>query len=399
MAYKPRRFCTLGIAAVLLLATASMIGSPVFSGTQKSAYAADNNWFLGEGAQKDMYVIYRVSFFDLNDGRTFEMMIHFKDQDEKGNWIAPAYIIDGTTVLQGELRLSALDLTVLGGSSKFPPEMSDYIGAYTSTLKWLSAYVPRPGQSLTSASWGKIGSIGGSEIKPAGSEKVSFPGAPDVCGANTCETTLIQYHKSVDNKIWVLNEFPYPVKALTYVDITTGNPPKQYEFELLLKGSGAPPAPTGVEVIPKPPLTKDTGRGTYKITLSWEPESIEAGKTTDFAVRFAEGNGFPLDQVNYDLTIRDGSSTVIEEFKNKNTEATGIGSHTVNLNKTGSLKVTVVMNSISGAKPSGDFVESADFGIAVVPEFPAGIVAIVATSIGAIAIVARFRRPLFGQAF
>ena len=47
------------------------------------AFAVDNNWYVGEGVTKDMYVKYRISHFDVNNGREFTMVIYFKGQDDK----------------------------------------------------------------------------------------------------------------------------------------------------------------------------------------------------------------------------------------------------------------------------------------------------------------------------
>ena len=129
--------------------------------------------------------------------------------------------------------------------------MTKYRSAYTNSLKWLSAYVPFPGQSLSSASWGKIGSIGGSEIKPSGTAKITLPSFP-----KPIDTTIIRYHKSVDSDIWILNEFPYPVKAKTFVDVTTGSPRVQFEFNLLATGQGEPPKPAGESLVDQTPLDR-----------------------------------------------------------------------------------------------------------------------------------------------
>ena len=104
--------------------------------------------------------------------------------------------------------------------------MNPYRSAYATTLTWLAAYVPQPGQSLSSPSWGKIGSIGGSEIKPSGAAKVTTP-------AGTFDTTDISYHKGgVDNHIYPNKDMPYPIKAETFADVTSGKPPIQYAYEL-----------------------------------------------------------------------------------------------------------------------------------------------------------------------
>jgi len=59
-----------------------------------TAFAVDNNWYVGEGVTKDMYVKYKMSHFDTNNGREFTMTIYFKEQDDKGNWIAPVFVED-----------------------------------------------------------------------------------------------------------------------------------------------------------------------------------------------------------------------------------------------------------------------------------------------------------------
>src|SRR5665809_104603 len=99
-------------------------------------------------------------------------------EDDKGNWIAPVYVQDQGKVLNGTFILSPLDLTALG-TSKIPPEMGKYRSAYAGSLQWLAAFVPKPGLSLTAGSWGKIASIGGSEIKPSGNQELKIPAFKD----------------------------------------------------------------------------------------------------------------------------------------------------------------------------------------------------------------------------
>jgi hypothetical protein len=91
-----------------------------------NAFAVDDNWYVGEGVTKDMYVKYTISHFDTNNGREFTMTIYFKDQDNKGNWIAPVFVEDQGKVLNGTFILSPLDLTALG-TSKIPPTMASGI--------------------------------------------------------------------------------------------------------------------------------------------------------------------------------------------------------------------------------------------------------------------------------
>jgi hypothetical protein len=271
-------------------------------------------------------------------------------------------------------------MSVLGKGSQISKEMTPYISGYKDSLIWLSAYVPKPGQSLTAASWGKIASIGGSEIKPSGTEKVTVRGG-------TFDTTKIVYHKSVDNVIWVANEFPYPIKALTYADITTGNPPVQYQFELLATGTGKPPTVTSVTEIPKPPLEQTTATGAYFIDLNWSPAEIKPGTDTTFDISFSDNAHRPIDSVSYNFKVTDSKGNVVSDLKNQFTSGSS-GQQKVSFKDGGAAKISILINAV-GSRDPGSFVESADFNIVVAPEFPLALVAALAAIVMAIPLVAR----------
>jgi len=258
--------CT--IVAVLTMAAIANIAIN-FSGLQ-SAYAADdNNWYVGKGAKSNMYVTYKIQHQDTNQGRPFLMTIYFKEFNNTAHyWIAPVFVVDQGKVINGTFHLSDLDLTALG-SSNIPSQMAPYRSAYQNSLAWLAAFVPKPGQALNAPYWGKIASIGGSPIAPGSTAQVTVP-------AGKFDTNLISYHKGVDNNIWINKDLPYPVKASTFADVTTGNPPIQYAFELQAIGQGQPNIPKSQQQIPKPGLTVQTARGTYLMQLFWEPDPIQA---------------------------------------------------------------------------------------------------------------------------
>lgn len=365
----------------------------------RSAYAADDLWYPGEGVKPDMYVKYKIQEESTNDNRPFEMTIYFKEQVD-GNWMAPAFVVDQGRVINGTLKLAA-NLQALSGGAGVPGEMSTYIGAYHGSLHYLDAFTTRSEPlSLTQGSWGKTASIGGSEVKPVGTEKISFLGAQDVCQADSCDATVIQWHKGIDSKVWIVNEFPYPVKALTYADVTTGNAPIQFALELLDTGTGQPEVPGSVTEIPKPPQGPfATSRGTYEIELDWDPAEIRPDGAVVFGVTMTDSTGFPLERVNYDLAIKDPSGSVVREFKNQNAEL-GLATHEVTFNNSGRMTVTVTLNSISGAPAGGGtFTEAVDFSIVVVPEFPVSAAIIAAVIIGIVALMTRAKSAGFGGLF
>ena len=322
------------------------------------AFAQDNNWYVGEGVTKDTYVKYKISHFDTNNGREFTMMIYFKEQDDKGNWIAPVYVEDQGKVLNGTFLLTPLDLTALG-TSKIPPAMGEYRSAYANSLQWLAAYVAKPGQSLSAGSWGKIGSIGGSEIKPTGNQELTIPAFPE-----PVDTKKVEYYKANRySTMYILNEFPYPVMAKTYVDVTTGSPPIQFQFILEETGKGEPEIPQAAVLEVIPPQEERTERGDYYIQLDWNPTTISAGQETTFTIDIFDKDHFPANQASYNLMITDANNTSLVDLKNQLARE-GTNSHTMTFEQPGVVNVKVKVNSVQGVE-SGLFMEEAEFQIPV----------------------------------
>jgi hypothetical protein len=344
---------------VVAIITISLLTATVVAATPEAyAQGGGDAWYVGKGAKENTYYTYKIQDHDTNQGQPFTMTIYFKDFNaQEGYWIAPVYVVDKGKVINGTFHLSDRDLTALG-SSQIPPEMNSYRSAYKSTLQWLAAYVPKPGQSLTAQYWGKIASIGGSPIAPGGAAKVTVP-------AGTYDTTLISYHKGVDNDIWVNKDLPYPVKAATYADVTTGNPPIQYAFDLQATGQGQPPAPQSQIEIPKPPLTLQTERGTYYIQLLWEPDPIVAGKPTEFGLLFMDNAKSLVTDVRYDFKVTDSDGKVLTDLKNQKADD-GTGIQNLTFQKDGAKDVEVSIGAV-GPNPMGEFIESATLELVVAP--------------------------------
>ena len=340
------------IIAIVLISTILLLSQPHL----KNAQAADDLWYVGDGAKKDMYVTYRVQEQDTNSGRPFDITIYFKDYNSTGHyWVAPTFVVDQGRVINGTLNLSDLDLTALG-SSKIPQEMNVYRSGYTSSLKWLSSFVTKPGQSLTAAYWGKIASIGGSPISPSGKATVTVP-------AGTFDTTVILWHKGIDNKIWIKDGFPYPIKAQTFADITTGNPPIQFAFDLLATGQGQPKQPESKSEIPVPPLEQRTERGTYIISLTWEPVTIKTGNTTKFGIIFYDDKKNLETEVGYNFAVVDSKGQLVYG-KDNQLAPDGTAIQTVVFQNPGPATVKVLITTAGSGSPS-NFVETGQFGVVV----------------------------------
>lgn len=318
---------------------------------------AGDLWYVGDGAKKGMYVTYRIQDQDTNGGRPFDMTIYFKDFNSTGNyWVAPTYVVDQGRVINGTLHLSDLDLTALG-SSQIPQEMSKYRSAYSNSLKWLSSFVSKPGQSLSAQYWGRIAAIGGSPIAPSGKATITTP-------AGTFNTTTILWHKGVDNNIWIQDGFPYPIKAQTFADVTTGNPPTQFAFELLGTGQGQPKQPQSKEEIPVPPLEQRTERGTYIIRLIWEPVTIKTGNNTKFGIIFMDDKQNILTEVAYNFAVVDSKTQQLIYGKDNQLAPDGTAVQNVVFQNPGPATVKVLITSAGSGAPS-NFVETGQFDMVV----------------------------------
>jgi hypothetical protein len=382
--------------AFALVASLLVLGAFAAFPTIKRAFAADDLWYPGEGVKQDMYLTYRIQELDTADGDPFIMTMWFKEHQD-GEWSVPTYVEFEGRVIPGTMKLSD-SMAYLAGGSQVPAEMNDFVGGYQSSLHWLDAFTTKSEPlSLKGGSWGKIGAIGGSEIKPVRTEKIPFQAARDVCQADSCDTTLVSWHKGVDNNIWIVNEFPFPVKAETFAEDTTGASVTQFKFELLKVGMGQPNIIATGDV-PKPPLERQTASGHYFVTLDWEPAEIKPGTDVNFGILFADRTHFPLADVRYDFTVEDENGNVIMAFKDKVSEIGGPEVHQVKVNSTGIVKAEVVITAIGG-QVTGQTIESADFNIVVVPEFPVGAVIVAAIVTTLVVVMTRAKGTFLGSLF
>jgi hypothetical protein len=369
---------------------ASLLVFGVFA-SANFAYAQGNNtWYVGEGALQDTYVTYEIAEYQTNNRIPYTMTIYFQEFDEEDNvWIAPTYVVTQGRVMEGTLRLAGSNLFPLGGSET-PDDMDQYVSGYASSLIFLEAYAPRSApKSLSAVAWGNVAGTGAAPIGPAGQESVTV-------GGGSFDTTIISYSRgSILNKIWVSDNFPYPVKALVYVDTTEPPAPVRYEFELIDQGEGQPEPPTSVEETPMPPLTRETVTGQYQVQLNWDPVEIQPNSTTDFGVSFYNSGDNPVVRVNYDFIVTDVAGNVVYD-ESGYTGETNSAVESVPLGEGGPVNVNVKITAISSVG-TGAFIEEADFGLVVVPEFPVSAAIIAAVAVGFIVAMTRVRgSSLFG---
>ena len=207
----------------LILFLRSTIQPDSFSAIAQNDDPTVGLWYVGEGLTRNMQLMYRLQYFDTNNGRPFDVTILFKEQNEARDWLTNFQIVlDNGTKLETDVLLKESDLS----PTKILDNLSStktYIDAYSHTLQFLGAFGTRDFPvSLRVSSWGGLACEGCPKIQLRSPEKITI-------GAGIFNTTLIYYGQRLD--IWVLDDFPYPLKGLLYTG--SANSTLVYSYELL----------------------------------------------------------------------------------------------------------------------------------------------------------------------
>lgn len=281
-------------------------------------------WYVGQGLKEGDYFRYDVCQVDYKSCTKFEMDFWVKGKTTNGDWDMQVLVKEGDNkIVKGDMQVGRIAPEPIGFSDNIGP----YASAYKSSIAWLSGFVTRVDpKSFDAPAWGKIGSIGGMQVGPTGQkETVTVQGG-------TFDTFVVGWHKASDNKIWVVPNMPFPVKALTFVDVTAGTIPVQYQFELLEYGNTAN-APDFFDVTPTSGPTeeqcpKDTSikRGSAGldshamiVAYSYSPETPRSGCEITWNFEFEKSfdpNQFESD-VHYDIFVVDSEGTLLRSFANE----------------------------------------------------------------------------------
>ncbi len=215
------------------LAFGSLIITPAFAQFQQGGVDYPGEWFAGEGLKQGDLYSYALCHIDYKECAEFEMDLWIKGDKQVGSenkWLAEVVVYDGNKLIRGEMELGKLAPEPTGGSG----ELGVYRGAFKSSLVWLSAFATgydeggKEGpKAFSDKSWGKIGNIGGEQVVPTAVEDVTVP-------AGTFESVLITWKTGgYTSKVWIVDGFPFPVKADTKTHVSEGIPPPEYQFRLL----------------------------------------------------------------------------------------------------------------------------------------------------------------------
>ncbi len=289
----------------------------------KTAFAADT-WYVGEGLKEGDYFRYDLCQVDYKSCTQFEMDFWVKGKTQNGDWDMQVLVKEGDNkIVKGDMQVGRVAPEPIG----FSDDIGPYASAYKSSIVWLSGFTTRlDPKALDAPAWGKIGSIGGMQVGPTGQKETV------TVQAGTFDTIVVGWHKSTDNKIWVAPNMPFPVKALTFVDVNAGIAPVQYQFELLEYGN-TPTPPDFFDVVPTPIVpeeqcTKDNSikRGSTSldshgmvIAYSYSPETPRSGCEITWNFEFEKSfdpNQFESD-VHYDIFVVDDKGTLLRSFSNE----------------------------------------------------------------------------------
>ena len=305
-----KKYLAITFFAILLAAPIGM----------KGAFGADT-WYVGQGLKEGDYFRYDVCQVDYKSCTQFEMDFWVKGKTEHGDWNLQVLVKEGTNkVVKGDMQVGRVAPEPVGFSEGLGP----YASAYKSSIVWLSGFTTRlDPKGLDAPAWGKIGSIGGMPVGPTGQkETVTVPGG-------TFDTVVVGWHKSSDNKIWIAPNLPFPVKALTFVDVTAGTIPVQYQFELLDYGNTANPpdffdvSATAVPTEEQCPKDSSIIRAEESldshgmiVAYSYSPEHPRAGCEITWNFEFEKSfdpNQFESD-VHYDIFVINNDGKFLRSF-------------------------------------------------------------------------------------
>ena len=279
------------------------------------------DWYVGEGLKVGDYFSYKLCHVYYKECSEFEIDVWISGEKKIGTeekWVAQTVVYDGNKIVKGEMELGKVAPEPSGGSE----ELSVYRGAFKSSIVWLSAYATNsPGDAskgpkkFSAPSWGKIGNIGGEQVIPTAIESIKVP-------AGTYDSVVIGWKTGgYESKIWIVDEFPFPVKASTWTQVSEGIPPQEYRFELLDYKQNVKTDPfSGIVSTPDKPIALgcpqnydlvekrgNTKQFTMLVELKYGPANPMPGCEIEWFISFK--NKFDQDefisQVHYDIVVVD----------------------------------------------------------------------------------------------
>ena len=320
-------FLVLPIITTLFLGSLFIPSAFAQYGGQAGGVDKEGSWYVGEGLKKGDFFSYKVCWVDHKECTAFEMDMWIKGDIQTGSetkWLAEVVVYDGAKIIKGEMELGKVTPEPTGGSE----ELGIYRGVFKSSIAWLSAFATSDGsaggkgpKNFDAVSWGKIGNIGGEQVLPSGLETITVP-------AGTWETVLISWKTGGSHSyVWIVDDFPFPIKAHTLTHVSEGIPPPEYIFELLKYEQYVQQSPfkdvistvdnfaslgCDTDFDREVSIKKPTNNFQYQIHIFYGPEDPVQGCEMSWLIKFF--NKFDdtefLNQVQYDMMVVDDKLTI-----------------------------------------------------------------------------------------
>jgi len=290
----------------------------------------EGTWYVGEGLKHGDLFSYSMCHVDYKECTEFEMDIWIKGDIQSGSetkWLSEVVVYDGKKTIRGEMELGKVAPEPTGGSES----LGVYRGAFKSSVAWLSAFATsddRAGgkgpKEFGDVSWGKIGNIGGEQVMPQALETITIR-------SGTWDTVQVGWKTGgANSKVWIVDDFPFPVKASTLTHVSEGIPPPEYKFELLKyeeyaenpfegivsSANAMEQAGCDVNFDRSVSVKKPTNNYQYQIHAFYGPEDPVKGCEMSWLIKFIskyDDTEF-LNQVQFDFLVVDDNLTPIRSI-------------------------------------------------------------------------------------
>ncbi len=290
----------------------------------------EGSWYAGEGLKKGDFFSYSVCHVNYKECTEFEMDIWVKGDKQVGTetkWLTEVVVYDGKKIIKGEMELGKIAPEPSGGSEY----LGLYRGAFHSSISWLSAFATSGDSSsgkgpkeFSAVSWGKIANIGGQQVTTRAIETVTVK-------AGTWETVQVGWKSGgATSKIWIVDDFPFPIKAHTFTHVSEGIPPPEYIFSLLDYKENVLQSPfddipwyeeiivegCNADIEKEVSIKKPTTHFGYQLHIFYGPEDPVQGCEIQFLIKFINkyDDTEILNQVQYDFLVVDDDLTPLRSI-------------------------------------------------------------------------------------
>jgi hypothetical protein len=259
------------------------------------------SWYVGEGLKKGDQFSYSLCHIDHKDCSQFNIDFWVEGDQKVGTeeqWKVHVVVYDGNKIIKGTMNLGK----IAPEPTSSTPNLVEFGAAFKSSIVWLSAYATadptvnsiKGPKQFSAPSWGRIGNIGGEQIIPTAEEKIAVPDG-------VFDTVQVSWKTGGKiNRVWVVDEFPFPVKADTYAHVAEGVPPQEYRFELLdyqqnvktnpfanIKSTEDAQKDLGCETnYDYVPVSKLTNTNTMIVEIKYGPQKPKPGCNLELIINF-----------------------------------------------------------------------------------------------------------------